>query len=371
MIKDNLTGIIISALLHAALFSWAYAVKNEPINPHSSNDIILTVNLFQEKLTTPPTPINPEFADLTPPPQELAPAPLAKPKQALEVSPKTKPIKVAEYQPEVIPPKQVEPKIASESAKAKPTKAEKPKVIKKLITKKKPITKHKKKIVKRKIVKKVVKKAIARKVVKKKRPHKVVKKTRIVKRTSKKAIAKVQRRPQAVRRPVKKPPALPVKRAVKQVVANQKYKKVGGMYSKNPQKQRQKQTLRAKPVNQVAKRNASQQPRTLGRSPANNSAVNAKLTQQYKVRLQQLIASKKRYPKRAKRRGQQGRVTISFRIRHSGIISDIRIIKGSKNRSLNEASIKAIKLASGKLTYPKGMSKKSLTLTITLSYILS
>ena len=95
------------------------------------------------------------------------------------------------------------------------------------------------------------------------------------------------------------------------------------------------------------------------------------LNQQYKVRLQQIIVSKKSYPRRARRHGQQGKVTLSFSVSHSGTITDIRVLKSSGIPVLDKASIQAIQKSSKILRFFPKMPKKSMKLSITLNYILN
>ncbi|RTZ62948.1 MAG: hypothetical protein DSZ29_07560 [Aquificaceae bacterium] len=102
-----------------------------------------------------------------------------------------------------------------------------------------------------------------------------------------------------------------------------------------------------------------------------NSAKNSALVKSYKATLQQYIANNKHYPKRAKRRGHQGKIRLSFKVIHSGVISEIKILQSTGDRDLDLAAINAVKHASGKIAYPKGMSKKSLFFTISLSYVLT
>ncbi len=96
-----------------------------------------------------------------------------------------------------------------------------------------------------------------------------------------------------------------------------------------------------------------------------------RLNQQYKARLHQIIVSKKSYPRRARRHGQQGKVTLSFSVSHSGTITDIRVLNSSGIPVLDKASIKAIQQSSKILRFFPGMPKKSMKLSITLNYILN
>ena len=360
--NNHLKGFVISALLHAGLLSWALAINTQPEIKPEAKSIALSVSMFQEEVVIPPPapvvktpePIVKEVAPTTPMEPEFADLPVAKIEPPKPVEPKhipapiPPPIKVVEVESEIIPePEVIKP--VPEIVKPEPKKAIKPKVVKKKLAKKKPEIKKPpiKKVVKRK----VVKKKVVRKKVKKKVPRKVVK---IVKKIPKKAIVKPQRRPQAIKRPVKR------------VVVQRRYKKVGGVPSNK--KHSNQQSRHAKKV-VAARPKAIAKPRVARSAAA--SAQNTNLKRQYKARLQQFITSKKRYPKRAKRRGQQGKVTVSFHITHNGVISNIRIVNSAGNKSLDAATIAAIKKASGRIPYPKNMQKKSLSLTVTLSYILS
>jgi len=141
----------------------------------------------------------------------------------------------------------------------------------------------------------------------------------------------------------------------------------------------------SRPASKPNARHARQQPRQNTYSPHRNAPVHyvkpkpksvaetaatRQLSKQYKARLQQLIVANKHYPKRARRHRQQGRVTVAFRVIHSGIISNIKIIKSSNYATLDNAALQAIKRSSAKLPFFAGMPKKSLNLRITINYII-
>jgi len=234
------------------------------------------------------------------------------------------------------------------------------------VVKKKTYKKPPKKIVRKKATKPI------RKVIKKTAPRKIVKRKPILekkpKKVARKTAIKAQRRPALLTRKVVKArkPITPQKTRTKPTplhVNNAKNttRKVSQNTVKTPVKHARKITKKPSP------KHAPTTAKAVTRKPAQN----ANLSRQYKAQLQRLIASKKPYPKRARRRGHQGRVTLSFTVTHSGNISNIRVVNGARDNDLNIAAVKAIKQASGRLRYPMGMNKKSLTLTITLSYILS
>ena len=323
--NNNLVGFVISALIHGGLFSMAVLLGNEPekILP-PSNKVSLMVSMFQAETPTPeppqkilPEPVVEVVKKVEPPtPPIVIPPPPAEP-EIVEPTPAPVIVKKPEPTPEPV----IAPKPIIKQAKLIPEK----KKIRKIVKKKKPRIKKIKKPI-RKIVKKTAIKKVPKKVVKKTRPHPVLAKpVRTV----------------AVRKPVKSA-----------VVTHNKYPPV-----------RKKIVRQATPQHRKAVPHRA--PTTVTPSI---QATN--LSNQYKVRLRQLIISKKRYPKRAKRRGQQGKVSVSFSVRHSGIISNIRIIKSSNNTALDNAAIQAIKQSSNNLPFLRGMHKKTLNLSVTLSYIL-
>ncbi len=88
----------------------------------------------------------------------------------------------------------------------------------------------------------------------------------------------------------------------------------------------------------------------------------------YKARLQRLIESMKHYPQRARRRGKQGRVLVRFTILPNGVIKDIRIGKSSGNGVLDNAAIKAVRKVSGKLPFPREITRDQWVLSVPIVY---
>jgi protein TonB len=88
----------------------------------------------------------------------------------------------------------------------------------------------------------------------------------------------------------------------------------------------------------------------------------------FKQRLQKLIASNKKYPARAKRNGEAGRVQVSFVIYANGQINHVRVVKSSGSTSLDQATIKLLKKVSGQLTFPNNLQKKQWQLTLPIEY---
>lgn len=402
--KENLTGLLLSGLLHAAVLGWAvnasYLPPKEKIERQKHQ---LNVSLFQTKKIIrkpsikkiePPAPVPTKIIAATPPPKEK----LAQPKPETISKPKlAKPIVVATLKPEV----------AIEKTIIKPRKHQK-KTIQKLTKKtlrklKKPLKKsHKKTTLKNKkrikkvrkskpkIIKKRALKRPAIKQVSRSKPRLRTKsriaKSKIAKpRIAKPRLTKPKRKPtvrSTIRKVQHKPRITPApRRTIRKTPAIKKYVKRGGMginryktpsnikkYSKQHNRQqaiRTHQTYK-KPVRQYHKAAPAKKTKPV------NSALIANLNKQYKARLHQLIASvtRKNYPKRAKRRNQQGRVKLAFTISHSGTITNIRILKSSSTASLDKAALQAIRKISHRLPFLRGMPKKSLNLKMTVAYVL-
>lgn len=381
--NNHFIGFLISAMLHAGLFSGAFILskeqKKEPIIIQDKQ-VMLMVSMFQEKVT--PLKIEPikevikkpikkiierkVEAPMAPKVVEVPVEPVTKPEPKSEPKVKTKPVVALVVEPKVIEPKKeitpepkiIKAKVVPEKKKAKKATIKKTLKKKKVkIVKKKPKVKHAKKptrkpIKKARVVKKakkriVTKKAVTKKKVIKKVTRKVVARKKIAKKKPvRKVVKKAQRRPVHVR-------TAPVRKPKTQAIAT---------HSQRPviRKAAQKQTKKVAP-----------QRHKVSPRPAATTAHAANLSKRYKTQLRKLIISKKRYPKRAKRRNQQGKVTLSFSIRHSGTIENIIIRKSSNNSTLDKAAIKAIKQSSRKLPFFAGMPKKTLQLSVTLSYVLT
>ena len=428
--KENLTGLFLSGLLHAGIIGWAanatYMPQKEKVHVQSHQ---LTVSLFQAENIIKKSAIK-KVAPPAPPKIVKSPPPVNTPaKKTVEVKPellkKIEPAKpiivatVATIKPVI---EKQQPVIKTETIKAirqpqdkaieKPVKKLK-QTVKKVIKNIKPKTKKKKKRIrkpirsKRKIVKKhTVVKRIKKRIAPKKTLKVVAKsrsKARLKPRTRLKVSAKPRpkvrtkiqpkRKTQARIRPRTAPPkrkpvvraqrrprTAPVqRRVVRKTPVPRKIVKRGGVINSNKSYKRPSNTR--KPVRQqaVQAHNRYRKPAQryhksapVKKASSVNSALIANLNKQYKAQLHQLIASatKKNYPKRAKRRNQQGRVRLSFTISHSGTITNIKIINSSNIAVLDKAAIKTIQKTSHKLPFLSGMSKRALHLTMTVAYVL-
>ena len=88
----------------------------------------------------------------------------------------------------------------------------------------------------------------------------------------------------------------------------------------------------------------------------------------YQTRLRQLIESKKKYPRRAKRLGHQGKVYVSFVVLPDGTIEQVELKEGSGANILDHAAMKTIISLSGTLPFPDEIKRQRWIFTIPISY---
>jgi periplasmic protein TonB len=80
------------------------------------------------------------------------------------------------------------------------------------------------------------------------------------------------------------------------------------------------------------------------------------------------IHSVKEYPESAKSRHLEGRVKVQFVVSRNGILSDIKIIKSSHHKNLDNAAIRAIKKASPFPRPPAFIFKPPITMQISILF---
>ncbi len=386
--NNNVIGFIISGLLHASIFSGVALLNKEEKNEKTpaENKIVLNVKLFKTQPVKPSPSLGPiaqawkdnkkeevkkEKNTTKTDKTSLNPKQVVVPAKAPQL---LKTIDLKTREPEKKIPLETIRKVGKTKSTTNKKTNNKPlikkprrklagKSVKKKIARKtnKPrVLAHPKKPEQRTVTKRLKKPKNTSKRLVRRQPKQATRRTTAIRTIQKKTILKAPRRSYPAhpvgkpRRPVK--PARHVTRlktpsSRSHPASRQITRKQPRHNSYQPQKNAPSHTVKARPKNVV-------------------TATTIQLNKQYKSRLQRLIVANKHYPKRAKRHRQQGKVTVSFRVSHSGIISNIRIIKSSNYASLDNAALQAIKRSSAKLRFLPGMSKKSLNLSITVSYIL-
>jgi len=104
--------------------------------------------------------------------------------------------------------------------------------------------------------------------------------------------------------------------------------------------------------------------------PVTTHSQQASAEQQYQHHLWQLISQHKHYPPRARHKRQQGTVRISFVLLASGDIENIKILKSSGSRLLDQSAIHTIRQLSGQLPFPETLHRKQWAFTLPLVYAL-
>ncbi len=414
--KNHLIGFIVSALLHAGIISGVVALNKQPGKKLApENQLALMVEMFKSEASSHhsvPDAIDDIdlHSDYVVADHFVTPAPLPTPaikKQLLKPQPKEKLDK--KPQPTVnSKPQNSEQNIKKKALKVKKSRQHLVKTFKKPLAKKK--TKKKKfkrkpqKIVTKKIIKKTKRpapKSVLAPAKRKTVRTNIKTKTKVAKHPTKPplrhyAVRKINPQRQYAgrrkasafphknlqkRKPLRKPPRPHARaynnRARGAVVRKQaRTGSPGAARAKTRTGRKQAVTVKRTTTSNRSQKSLVPQ---LHKEEYHNKAPSKKVTsvnvqrlnQQYKARLQQIIVSKKSYPRRARRHGQQGKVTLSFSVSHSGTITDIRVLNSSGIPVLDKASIKAIQQASKMLRFFPGMPKKSMKLSITLNYILN
>ncbi len=327
--RNSLAGFFISSLLHLGVAGLVINLdKSEASRIPEPDQIPLTLEMFQPEPVKPipviepekiseivkvepvikpvETPVDPE-KPVTEAPIESVPEPINK----ADLKPVVKPIHVTEKEPELV-----------------------------VITKKP----KKKKIIKPKPVEKI------KKVVNKEKPKPKAVSTATIKKVKPKVVQK-QKKKKKKKKKVLSKPVVQVEKVVRKAPTRQA--KIIKRATKSTQHRAVK--VPAKPQAQITQRVVNQA-----------NIVRVELA--YKARLRQLIIANKRYPKRAKRRRQQGTANISFLILANGTVTNIKTLKSSGYATLDESAIKAIQKISGKLPFPKELNKKQWLITIPITY---
>ena len=323
----SLFGLSLSVIIHGSVGVYFLNLPTK-VEPPKPKEIPMTVAMFK---TTPPPP-----APIVKP---------AKPKPVTPPIPEQPPteevVKVEAPKPIIPEPPKVEPKEAI-ITEPEPV-IKKPAVVKPVI---KPVVKVKPKPKPKKIVKKKPKKKVKPKKKKKITPKKVVAKKKP--RVKPRKVTPPKQRAVVHKRPVSKP-----RPAITRAQAPKKPHRIV--------KKRVVVTPRKPPAKKV--------PRQVNKPKAPARKVgNPQLERQYSNNIRQMIEKKKVYPRKAKRRKQQGTVTVSFSVNKAGIVSKLRIVKSSGSKTLDNAALLAIKQVGRFPAIPVGIQKTFLSYTIPISY---
>ncbi|EIJ35492.1 energy transducer TonB [Thiothrix nivea] len=103
-------------------------------------------------------------------------------------------------------------------------------------------------------------------------------------------------------------------------------------------------------------------------TPPAQAADNKAAEAAYKARLQNLIASRKQYPRMAEKAEVEGSVVVSFTVLPNGTISGARVAKSSSNNWLDKAAVQAVNATSGASPFPPEIRKAQWTFSLTVNF---
>jgi protein TonB len=88
----------------------------------------------------------------------------------------------------------------------------------------------------------------------------------------------------------------------------------------------------------------------------------------YKRALQAAIARNKRYPRMARRLGQEGTVEVGFVILNDGRLQDVRVVRGSGHAPLDRAAVDSVHRLGRFRPIPPELQRESWALVVPMSY---
>ena len=177
------------------------------------------------------------------------------------------------------------------------------------------------------------------------KPKEIVKNTQKVKPKIKKIVKKAKRK---IQKTVKK--TIP-KRVIKKKIVKKEIKKV--------QKKEQVKLVQTMTKKIIQK----EKPLTDNANPLKNVIKN-----EYLSKIKSHIEKYKKYPRRAKRLNQQGKVVVSFKIEKNGQIKDIEIKSRCPFKKLNIAAINILKEIAQFDPIPNELNKNSWDIEVPISY---
>ncbi len=96
--------------------------------------------------------------------------------------------------------------------------------------------------------------------------------------------------------------------------------------------------------------------------------IDPKVLQSYSTGIQRKIAARKKYPRRAKRLGKQGRLTVRFTVLKSGEIKDLLLVAKTPFKELNEAGLNAVREAAPFTSLPEEIEQEYLVLELPFKF---
>lgn len=185
-----------------------------------------------------------------------------------------------------------------------------------------------------------------------------------IKKVEPKVIKKIEPKSVVKPKPVIKKPKI-VKEAKRKVQKKTK-KKIVRKKIKDQKKEPKKIVKKAQP--KLIKTVTKQLPKTKAKKTTVTETVKNHIKNEYLLKLRALIESNKKYPKRAKRLKQQGKVIVAFSISKYGYIQGINLKSKSRYRRLNNAALDILKRIAKFEPIPKELQKTNWAIEIPISY---
>ncbi|NVK18450.1 MAG: energy transducer TonB [Methylocystaceae bacterium] len=110
--------------------------------------------------------------------------------------------------------------------------------------------------------------------------------------------------------------------------------------------------------------------RTDKRTQSGGGQIIGQIIPSYKTTLGRWLAQYKTYPKKARRRNQEGVVHLSFTLNAKGYVTSYKIIKSAGHESLDEETIKMLERAQPLPKFPPEITDEHLTLTVPIQFAL-
>ncbi|MDP6656814.1 MAG: energy transducer TonB [Nitrospinaceae bacterium] len=150
---------------------------------------------------------------------------------------------------------------------------------------------------------------------------------------------------------------------MKSTVARVSLPKTKPLPFKAPGKKRGTATIKSARISSEAKQFASAfEPR-----PVPN-IIDQGALKGYSRGVQRKIAARKKYPRKAKREGKQGQVTVQFTVMKSGEIKDLLLVAGTSYAELNKAAMDAVKRAAPFPGLPEELGQDFLELVLPFNF---
>jgi len=96
-------------------------------------------------------------------------------------------------------------------------------------------------------------------------------------------------------------------------------------------------------------------------------AAQAVIAPSWQSELGAWLQAHKTYPEQARRRDEQGRATVRFKVEHDGQVLDVQLVSGTGSEILDDA-VRRMLTGATVPPFPPGMDQDQVTVTVQLRY---